>query len=192
MFQQTGNSKDFDESAPPNNDIRCGFSDVASESPSVRDSYSEPSTAGSRQKVKSVQKVFENATLAKGGCWVNFEVFARQPEMASYLFMLYKVAQAENSLMKIQEPHGLCSSVLWCYYCNIVCLVQSSFRMEIFETGSGCLHPECRVLGLEGAPAIWWLTRRSTSGQCRRRVGQEHIKIQHKEQLAEVCTKPDS
>lgn len=112
MFQQTGNSKDFDESAPPDNDITLGFSDVASESPSVRDGYSESSTAGSRQRVKSVQKVFENATSAKGGCWASFEVFARQPEMASYLFMLYKVARAEISLMKIQEPHVLCSSVL--------------------------------------------------------------------------------
>lgn len=63
-------------------------------------------------KELSVQKVFENPTLAKDGCYGSFEVLARQPEMASYLFMLYKVAQAESSLMKIQEPHSLCFSVL--------------------------------------------------------------------------------
>lgn len=65
-----GNSKDFDELTPTNNDIKWGFSNVASESASsVRDSYSEPITAENRERVKSVQKVFENATLAKDDCW---------------------------------------------------------------------------------------------------------------------------
>lgn len=68
------------------------------------------------------KKVLQNITLAKDGCWASFEVFARQPETASYLFMLYKVAQAEKKKKASWKFRNLtvCAPL---YLCSIVRLV---------------------------------------------------------------------
>lgn len=114
-----GNSKDFDELTPTDNDIKCGFSDVALESPSVCDSNSKPSTAGNREKVKKTCKNIWKCNFSKG--WLLGKLWNVCQTTRDGFIFIYGL----QSSTTIKQPHEnseisqfmlLCTSVL----CTIV------------------------------------------------------------------------
>lgn len=142
---------------PPDNDITRGFSDGASESPSVRDSYSELSTTPSGERVKTVQKkkVLQNITFSKGRLLGKLWGVC-QTTRNGFIF-IYALQSSASRKKRPHENSGTSRFVLLCTSVASFVLSSAPPWWKYLKENIGVSIQNIEFWGLEGASAVWWL-----------------------------------